>query len=316
MAAGDDKIQTAANRATALTALAAGEQKAADDCLSSEALAALVARNLASEERQHCFDHLACCQSCYDQWRALAMDDGADSGKIIKGPWFGIRSISFTTAGSLLAAAACILLYLNIAPPPARESQAPVPLVIEKESLSEIVSADLRLSEEMSAPTDSLQVDSRPESAFLEEYKAEKKESGAKREMVPPAPAKNKSMVTQSMSSAAIGDGEKIAEADFSFLDEENELMVDIGNVIPLVLKKMAQFGEGEVLVLQTLKRERSLTLTHLAAGRVLIREEGFAQQEFEVDSAGLKKALKLLLEKEFPRSKKVRVSFGKSASH
>ncbi|MBU0682308.1 MAG: hypothetical protein KKD73_12905 [Proteobacteria bacterium] len=90
--------------------------------------------------------------------------------------------------------------------------------------------------------------------------------------------------------------------------------MVDIGNVIPVVLKKMSQLEAGESLVLQTYKRDRSLTLVRIAKERILIIEEGFSRAEFEVNSANLAKVLKTLLKKEFPRSNKVRISVGGQA--
>ena len=73
----------------------------------------------------------------------------------------------------------------------------------------------------------------------------------------------------------------------------------------------MSQLGEGESLILQTYKRDRSVTLTRLAGDRVLVVQKGFEVAEFEIDISKLKKTLKNLLKKEFPRSNKVWIRAG-----
>ncbi len=317
MTKGDDKkIVTAANRATALTALAAKGQKSAGDCLSSDVMAAVVAGNLSAGERQHCLDHLAHCQACYDEWRALASDEGVEYAKIIKGSWFSKPSFSFTAAGSLLAAAASLILYLNLTPPSVMESQAPVPQVMmESDSPAEVVSDDRQpLKEEVASPPP-LQKALRPEPRRMASQEAKRKEFMLDADIDTKASVNRSKKASRPMRTGDNFEEEQTVEADLAALFEESEDMVDIGNVIPVVLKKMAQLGEGESLVLLTFKRDRSLTLIRLADERVLIKEEGFVRGEFEVAGQDLKKALKPLLEKEFPRSTKVRIlSGGRSA--
>ncbi len=324
----DDDILTAANRATALSALAAVDQKITGDCLSSEVMAALVAGNVDGPERQNCLDHLAGCQSCYDEWRALAMDERPEADKIVKGPWLKTRSFSFAAAGTLLAAAASVIFYLNSAPPPVMESQAPSSVMVDREDSAEMASdaSDALRSPPKKAPsTFSLQKPARTEQTSTARHEARKEkvltdleELFADSEMEGSMSAENDDALKRRQRTASAPTRakarlaeEKMAEAGSASVAEENEIMVDIGNVIPVVLQKIAQLGEGQSLVLQTFKRDRSLTLIPLDRERILIREEGFAHQEFEVARPKLKKTLRSLLKKEFPRSNKVRISFG-----
>lgn len=312
MAIRDDEIITAVNRATALSALAAKGSERAGSCLSSDVMAALVAGNLSEGERQSCLDHLALCQSCYDEWRALAVDEKHVINKIVKGPWFTMRSFSFTAAGTLLAAAASLIFYLNLSPPSFMESQAPVPLVMDsRDSPAEVVSDDLPpLQEKVSSPR-ALQKSSRPEPEITGQQESKQKEIAADMERLFQDSAENAQPAPRPMRTADTFEEEKIREPGLAASVHGNEDMVDIGNVIPEVLKKMSQLEAGESLVLQTYKRDRSLTLVRLTEERILIREEGFDREEIEVDSAQLAKVLKALVEKEFPRSNKVRISVG-----
>ncbi len=309
----DEKIKTAANRATALTALAVGEHKSPGACLDSDKMAALVAGKLTAAERQLCLDHLASCQTCYDEWRALGLDEFAGLAPIIKGPWLSMRSLSLAAAGSLLAAAASLLLYLNIAPPPVMDvmdESASVPEMMESRSVSQAEEEQrLRLPAAPPSPT----VDKAEKSApavMARPQRSKRKEVVAEHDMPFSAPPKSEVAAAPSVAASATFQEEKNMEA-LAPVPQESEDMVDIGNVIPLVLKRLAGLGEGEYLVLQTYKRDRSLTLSRLDDQRVLIREEGFAREEFEVETAKLKKVLKSLMKKEFPRSNKVHISIG-----
>lgn len=318
MSKGDDKkIVTAANRATALSALAVQGPRSAGGCLSSDVMAALVAGNLAERERQTCLDHLALCQFCYDEWRALVVDEKHARNKIVKGPWFTTSSLSFTAAGTLLAAAASLILYLNLSPPSFMESQAPVPLVIDsRDSPAEVASDDVPpLKEKVSSPR-ALQKASRSEAEITEQQESKEKEIAADMERLFQDSAKNDQPVLRPSPMPAVDtfEEEKTMASGLAAVARGDEDMVDIGNVIPVVLKKMSQLEAGESLVLQTYKRDRSLTLVRIAKERILIIEEGFSRAEFEVNSANLAKVLKTLLKKEFPRSNKVRISVGGQA--
>ena len=87
--------------------------------------------------------------------------------------------------------------------------------------------------------------------------------------------------------------------------------MIDISAVIPTVLLKLKKLPVGHFLDLQTYKKDRSVTIVKRDDNNFLIIENGFNQEEFDVDAVKLKKTLKVLLKKEFPRSNKVRLYSG-----
>ncbi len=273
-------------------------------------MAALVAATLNSQERQRCLDHLAGCQACYDEWRDLAMGAKEGSGKIIKGPWLGMRSLSLAAAGSLLAAAASLLLYLNITPPAVIEERSGAPEMMERSYPAE-KSSDALLKKQAAAPAPviSQMLEKEESAARAKRQERKKKEFAADQDMSLSPPAQTKAAASPAQTNYDML--EEMMAADPPSLPQENEEMVDISNVIPVVLKKVVQLDEGQSLVLQTYKRDRSLTVVRLADQRILVREDGFSKEEFEVDIAKLKKLLKTLVKKEFPRSNKVRMSTG-----
>jgi len=105
-----------ANRRAALLGLAAstpGGEKT--NCLNSEQMADLVAGNCAAGQQQQCFEHLAGCERCYGRWLELhEIEAGAQKRpkKNVTFRPFKIKNLVW--AGSALAAAASVVLYLNI----------------------------------------------------------------------------------------------------------------------------------------------------------------------------------------------------------
>jgi hypothetical protein len=105
-----------AERRLALLVLTGEPPHASGSCLDLEELAALVEGKLAPEQVEPCLDHLAGCEHCYTLWRQLDREWQEQAGKsgrntlrrLIRQPRF------LTTAGSLLAAAASIAVFLNI----------------------------------------------------------------------------------------------------------------------------------------------------------------------------------------------------------
>ncbi len=85
--------------------------------------------------------------------------------------------------------------------------------------------------------------------------------------------------------------------------------MIDKSAVIPVVLARMKKLAVSETLELLTWKKDRSVLLIKQGEDNFLVRENGFKQQEFQVDGKKLKKLLKTLLKREFPRSHKVRLN-------
>lgn len=86
-------------------------------------------------------------------------------------------------------------------------------------------------------------------------------------------------------------------------------MMLDIGAVIPAVLSRLKKMQPGQGMDLRTYKRDRSVKIVRLEGNLCEVMEDGFTQQRFETNMKGLKKLLKTLLRREFPRSNKVRVS-------
>ncbi|MEN8256418.1 MAG: zf-HC2 domain-containing protein [Thermodesulfobacteriota bacterium] len=272
-------------------------------------MALLVDGSLSEVERQHCLAHLAECQSCYDEWRLLSMENFAGSGKVIKGPWLAKRALSFATAGSLLAAAASILLYINLAPPPPVEHKATSPIITEDTPQLPMSSEDAIVEAPQQGKSLVTEEEPMPAPALVFQQEAKKNEMPASPEVRSVAPRKRKDAASKQMSMAADFEMEEQAllERD-SLTSVSEEIMVDIANVVPVVIQKMSQLNEGGSLVLLTYKRDRSLTLVKLDQQRVLIKEKGFSVDEFEVGVGKLKKNLKSLLKKEFPRSNMVRI--------
>ncbi len=59
---------------------------------------------------------------------------------------------------------------------------------------------------------------------------------------------------------------------------------------------------------LLTYKRDRSITLVCMENNRYRVLERGFEDREIFVDSAHASLVLKILIKREFPRSRKVRL--------
>jgi hypothetical protein len=105
-----------AERRLALLVLTGEQPQASGSCLDLEELAALVEGKLAPEQVEPCLDHLAGCEHCYALWRQLDrewQEQAEKSGRntlrrLFRQPRF------LATAGSLLAAAASIAVFLNI----------------------------------------------------------------------------------------------------------------------------------------------------------------------------------------------------------
>jgi hypothetical protein len=83
--------------------------------------------------------------------------------------------------------------------------------------------------------------------------------------------------------------------------------MIDKTQIIPVILKRLRQLPANEYLELLTYKRNRSLIIIKRDK-EIEIIENGYFQQRFTTTQEKLKKLLKTLLKKEFPRSKKVRL--------
>lgn len=81
--------------------------------------------------------------------------------------------------------------------------------------------------------------------------------------------------------------------------------MIDLGSALPTLLSRLKRLPDGAVLTLLTFKRDRGVAVRKNGGG-FEIREFGYRNETVEEDAAGLKKRLKAVLKREFPRSNKV----------
>ena len=84
--------------------------------------------------------------------------------------------------------------------------------------------------------------------------------------------------------------------------------MLDINGAIPNILTRLKKLPVGKGLDLRTFKRDRSICIMKMGNDEFEAKENGFEQATFKTDTKGMRKLLKTLLKKEFPRSNKIRV--------
>ncbi|WP_035075554.1 hypothetical protein [Maridesulfovibrio zosterae] len=84
--------------------------------------------------------------------------------------------------------------------------------------------------------------------------------------------------------------------------------MIDKTSAIEAVINKLKKIPVGRGLDLRTYKRDRSVIIMHTNEDLFSVIEDGFEKEQFSTDLKGMKKLLKKLLKREFPRSNKIRV--------
>lgn len=84
--------------------------------------------------------------------------------------------------------------------------------------------------------------------------------------------------------------------------------MIDKASALETVLRKLKKIPLGSGLDLRTYKRDRSVVILRKGIDEFFVVEDGFSKESFSEDFKGLKKLLKKLLKREFPRSNKIRV--------
>jgi hypothetical protein len=84
--------------------------------------------------------------------------------------------------------------------------------------------------------------------------------------------------------------------------------MIDKEKIIDTVLNKLKKLPDGHYLDLRTYKRNRSVIIVKRDINNLLIIENGYHFERFQIKTETLKKRLKTLLRKEFPRSRKIRL--------
>ena len=94
----------------------------------------------------------------------------------------------------------------------------------------------------------------------------------------------------------------------FGNTNRASRTMLDVSALIPAVQAKLDKLPSGHALDLRTYKRNRSVIILKEDEDSFLFLENGFYRDRFSVPADKVKKTLKKLLKKEFPRSRKVRV--------
>ena len=125
-------------RAAALIALALEKEAGCGNCLTDEEMAALVEGNCAAAEKERIWSHLSACSRCYEQWYSLKSEENRPEKK---GALISLgRRKNLMLAGSALAAAASVALFLNIfhdpLPGQLAEKPAPSPQMAEEDEIS------------------------------------------------------------------------------------------------------------------------------------------------------------------------------------
>jgi len=84
--------------------------------------------------------------------------------------------------------------------------------------------------------------------------------------------------------------------------------MIDKTKIIDTVCKKLEKLPLGHYLDLKTYKRNRTVIIAKIEENRLLVIANGYFKDRFLIKPEKLKKLLKTLLKKEFPRSNKIRL--------
>lgn len=84
--------------------------------------------------------------------------------------------------------------------------------------------------------------------------------------------------------------------------------MIDKDTAIPTIMNRLKKLPVGHAIDLRTYKRNRSVVIARTGDDEFDVVENGFHEERFLVPLDRMKKLLKLLLKKEFPRSTKMRL--------
>lgn len=103
-----------ANKHSALLALALSEKEPVGDCLTTKEMAQLVDHGFPSQTRKKYQEHLDSCETCYQEWLTLSRLKKTTHSKREKIHRLFSTPKNLAIAGSSLAVAASVLLFLNI----------------------------------------------------------------------------------------------------------------------------------------------------------------------------------------------------------
>jgi hypothetical protein len=84
--------------------------------------------------------------------------------------------------------------------------------------------------------------------------------------------------------------------------------MIDKTKIVDTVVERLKRLPVSHYLDLRTYKRNRSVVIVKQGEDEVLVIEDGYFKEQFRVSPEKLRKVLKILLRREFPRSRKIRL--------
>ena len=84
--------------------------------------------------------------------------------------------------------------------------------------------------------------------------------------------------------------------------------MIDKATAIPTIMNRLKKLPVGHAIDLRTYKRNRSVVIARVGEDAFDVVEKGFHEDRFLIPLSKMKKLLKGLLKKEFPRSTKIRL--------
>ena len=141
-------------RIAALLALSEAKRGNGAHCLTDEEMAALADGKCSYKVREQGWAHLSDCQQCYDQWYSLKMEK--ESAQKKSGRLHLMRPRNLVVAGSAMAVAASVAVFLNIPQAPftdqvAEESVSSQQVVKEVEApASRVLEAEVKVDGEIS----------------------------------------------------------------------------------------------------------------------------------------------------------------------
>lgn len=84
--------------------------------------------------------------------------------------------------------------------------------------------------------------------------------------------------------------------------------MIDKATAVETVLERLKKLPVGHAIDLRTYKRNRSVVIKHTGDDIFEVFQNGYEQERYTEPFKKIRKLLKLLLKKEFPRSTKIRL--------
>ena len=84
--------------------------------------------------------------------------------------------------------------------------------------------------------------------------------------------------------------------------------LINIGTALSKTITTLQKLPPGAGVEILTYKRDRGMKVLRLSEGEFQVTEQGFREQELRLAPDELAKALKGIIKREFPRSRKVRI--------